>query len=100
VRRHVRVQKTPRKRKALTSSVLLTRITRNPSEMNNSNTTNDSPARIVLNEIIPKTGLVIAERAELSEMLCKPKILPLKSQVLEQLMKIEEANDAQMSDNK
>jgi hypothetical protein len=61
--------------------------------MNNSN----AP---VLNEIIPKSGLVIAEKGDLSEMLCKPKILPLKSQVLEQLKKIEEANDAQMNENK
>lgn len=45
-----------------------------------------------LKEVLPKSGIVIEERENLSEMLCKPKILPLKSLVLEQLKKIEEAN--------
>jgi hypothetical protein len=47
----------------------------------------------LLSEVIPKTGIVIAEREKLSEMLCKPKILPLRSQVLEQLKKVEQAQD-------
>ena len=66
--------------------------------MNNSSAT--SASAVVLNEIIPKNGLVIAETKDLSEMLCKPKILPLKSRVLEQLKKIEETNDAIISENK
>ena len=46
-----------------------------------------------IKEVIPKTGVVIAERGPLSEVLCKPKILPLKSAVLEHLIKVEqEAN--------
>jgi len=68
--------------------------------MNNSNSSSNKSNTLALNEIIPKNGIVIAERGDLSEVLCKPKILPLKSQVLERLKKIEEANDAQMSDNK
>jgi BBSome-interacting protein 1 len=43
-----------------------------------------------LKEILPKTGLVYSERGGLSEILCKPKIMPLKSTVLEQLQKLEE----------
>ena len=42
-----------------------------------------------LREVLPKTGLVYSERGALSEVLCKPKIMPLKSAVLEQLQKIE-----------
>ena len=33
-------------------------------------------------EILPKTGLVFSERGNLTEVLCKPKILPLKSATL------------------
>lgn len=46
-----------------------------------------------LKEILPKSGLVYSERGGLVEVLCKPKILPLKSAVLEQLQKIERAGD-------
>ena len=42
-----------------------------------------------LREILPKTGLVYSERGALSEILCKPKIMPLKSAVLEKIQKIE-----------
>ena len=42
-----------------------------------------------IKEIVPKMGVVIAERGPLAEVLCKPKILPLKSAVLERLIKIE-----------
>ena len=44
-----------------------------------------------LREIVPKTGLVYSERGGLAEVICKPKILPLKSTVLEQLKAIEDA---------
>jgi BBSome-interacting protein 1 len=47
----------------------------------------------VLKEVLPKTGLVYSERGALSEVLCKPKIIPLKSAVLEKLQKIEGEND-------
>ncbi len=46
-----------------------------------------------LKEVLPKTGLVYSERGALSEVLCKPKIIPLKSSVLEKLQKIEGEND-------
>lgn len=51
-----------------------------------------------LREILPKQGLVYSERGSLSEVLCKPKILPLKSAVLEQLKKIEQAVEAPVED--
>jgi hypothetical protein len=57
--------------------------------MNNS--TDD--IRSQLKEVLPKVGITIAERGRLSEVLCKPKILPLKSAVLEQLKKLEEATE-------
>ena len=50
----------------------------------------------LIKEILPKSGLVYSERGGLVEVLCKPKILPLKSSVLEKLKIIEqgvESND-------
>jgi hypothetical protein len=38
-------------------------------------------------------------RGGLAEILCKPKILPIKSAVLEQLQKIEQAAETNDSDN-
>ena len=40
-------------------------------------------------EVMPRSGLVYSERGGLQEALCKPKLLPLKSAVLEQLRKAE-----------
>jgi len=51
--------------------------------------------------VLPKQGLVYSERSNLSEELCKPKIMPIKSlslQKLEQLYK--DAAKAQTSTNK
>jgi BBSome-interacting protein 1 len=45
--------------------------------------------RPVISEIFPKSGLVFSERDHLTEVLCKPKIIPLKSAVLEKLEKLE-----------
>ena len=42
-----------------------------------------------LQEVLPKAGLVVSEKGQLSEMLCKPKILPLKSVSLERIEKME-----------
>jgi len=38
---------------------------------------------------LPRAGLVYSEKATLSEVLCKPKILPLKSATLMKLEKME-----------
>lgn len=43
--------------------------------------------RLQLQEVLPKAGLVYSERGNLTEVLCKPKIMPIKSATL---MKIEE----------
>lgn len=40
-------------------------------------------------EILPKAGLVYSEKGALSEVLCKPKILPLKSITLQKLEQME-----------
>ena len=47
----------------------------------------------LIKEVLPKTGLVYSERGGLTEILCKPKIMPLKSAVLEQLQKLERPQD-------
>lgn len=38
-----------------------------------------------LQPVLPKSGLVVSEKGGLSELLCKPKILPLKSATLKRL---------------
>ena len=42
-----------------------------------------------LKEIIPKNGIVFNEKNDVSEILCKPKILPLKSITLQKLEEME-----------
>ena len=40
-------------------------------------------------EVLPKAGLVYSEKGNLSEVLCKPKIMPIKSVSLERLEAME-----------
>ena len=47
-------------------------------------------AKDLLKEILPKAGLVYSEKALLSEALCKPKLLPLKSATLLKLERMEQ----------
>ena len=42
-----------------------------------------------LQEVLPKAGLVVSEKGQLTEVLCKPKILPLKSVTLERIERME-----------
>ena len=42
-----------------------------------------------IKEIIPKNGIVFNEKIEFPEVLCKPKILPLKSMTLKKLEEME-----------
>ena len=42
-----------------------------------------------LHEVLPKAGLVYSEKGNLSEVLCKPKIMPIKSSVLQKLEEME-----------
>lgn len=39
--------------------------------------------------MLPRAGLVYSEKSTLSEILCKPKILPLKSVTLEKIEQME-----------
>ena len=54
----------------------------------------------LLHEILPKSGLVYSERGGLVEVLCKPKILPLRSTVLEKLKVIEQEQDEANNESK
>ncbi len=47
------------------------------------------PAPITITEILPTTGLVYSEKSSMTELLCRPKILPIKSMALEKLEKLE-----------
>ena len=42
-----------------------------------------------LTEVIPKSGLVYSERGNLTEVMCKPKIMPIKSITLQKLEEME-----------
>ena len=42
-----------------------------------------------LKEVVPKNGLVYSEKGAMTEILCKPKILPLKSMTLVKLEEME-----------
>lgn len=43
----------------------------------------------MIQEVLPKAGLVYSEKGNLSEVLCKPKIMPIKSIALERLEALE-----------
>ena len=43
-----------------------------------------------LQEVLPKAGLVYSEKGNLSEVLCKPKIMPIKSLTLQKLESMEQ----------
>ncbi|CAM9293092.1 unnamed protein product, partial [Phaeothamnion confervicola] len=42
-------------------------------------------------EVLPKSGLVYSEKSALTEVLCKPKLLPIKSLAQEKLEKLVQA---------
>jgi BBSome-interacting protein 1 len=42
-----------------------------------------------LKEIIPKNGIVFNEKNDVSEILCKPKLLPIKSTTIRKLEELE-----------
>jgi BBSome-interacting protein 1 len=44
---------------------------------------------LVAQEVLPKSGLVFSEKSSMSEVMCKPKIMPIKSAALEKLEKME-----------
>ena len=50
-----------------------------------------------LQEVLPKAGLVYSEKGNLSEVLCKPKIMPIKSLTLEKIEDMEAQAQRQSS---
>lgn len=42
-----------------------------------------------MNEVTPKAGLVYSERGMLTGVMCKPKVMPIKSMTLEKIEEIE-----------
>jgi BBSome-interacting protein 1 len=50
-----------------------------------------------LQEVLPKSGLVVSEKGGLSELLCKPKLLPLKSITLQKLEEMEVSRSSSSS---
>jgi Cilia BBSome complex subunit 10 len=47
------------------------------------------PPPVVIEELLPKAGLFYSERGALTEVLCKPKLLPIKSATLEKMEALE-----------
>mmetsp|Transcript_2159 Transcript_2159/g.3790 ORF Transcript_2159/g.3790 Transcript_2159/m.3790 type:complete len:106 (+) Transcript_2159:36-353(+) len=43
-----------------------------------------------IDPIMPRAGLVYSEKSNLTEVMCKPKILPLKSHTLQKLEQLEQ----------
>ena len=62
---------------------------RKPTSCNEASSTMSEPGKVTLQEVLPKAGLVYSEKGNLSEVLCKPKILPIKSLTLEKLEEME-----------
>mmetsp|Transcript_39362 Transcript_39362/g.80552 ORF Transcript_39362/g.80552 Transcript_39362/m.80552 type:complete len:83 (-) Transcript_39362:96-344(-) len=56
----------------------------------------DAAKHTVIPEILPKAGLVYSEKGNLSEVLCKPKIMPIKSATLEQIEQMEKEFQANL----
>ena len=48
------------------------------------------PAGVLLSEVLPKAGLVYSEKGNLSELLCKPKLMPLKSVSMQKIEQMEQ----------
>ena len=46
--------------------------------------------KVELHEVLPKAGLVYSEKGNLSEVLCKPKIMSIKSESLVAIEKLEQ----------
>ncbi|CAK0863134.1 unnamed protein product, partial [Prorocentrum cordatum] len=49
----------------------------------------ESQKQTAIPEVLPKAGLVYSEKGNLSEVLCKPKIMPIKSSALERIEQME-----------
>ncbi len=49
----------------------------------------DLHSQVAIQEVLPKAGLVYSEKGNLSEVMCKPKIMALKSVTLEKLEAME-----------
>src|SRR4051812_40320130 len=62
------------------------------SSNNNSNTQQHAVPIVTkartLKEVVPKVGLVYSEKNDMTEILCKPKIMPIKSISLEKLERL------------
>ena len=58
----------------------------------------------LLKEIVPKNGIVFNEKNEFPEILCKPKLLPLKSMTIKKLEELdknfERINNEMLNKNK
>ena len=48
-----------------------------------------APSGPTITEVLPKAGLVYSEKSTLTETLCKPKIMAIKSSALERLEQME-----------
>ena len=51
----------------------------------------DADTGPVITEVLPRAGLVYSEKGNLSEVLCKPKIMPIKSASLLKMEQLERA---------
>jgi len=53
-----------------------------------------------LNEILPKAGIVYSEKGNMTAVLCKPKIMPIKSEMLQKLESLELMENERMAEER
>lgn len=77
----------PARRRTLHARLM--HASRRPQALSPKSTRSPQPAPPALDAVLPKAGLVVSEKGGLAEVLCKPKILPLKSITLQKLEEME-----------
>lgn len=60
-----------------------------PMASTKSSFSSEGASKPAIHEVLPKAGLVYSEKGNLSEVLCKPKIMPIKSTSLQKLEELE-----------
>ena len=60
---------------------------------------NPSSDNNTVSELLPMRGIILHVKPQLSEVLCKPKILPLRSKVVERMQELERQRQEEENEN-
>ncbi len=58
-----------------------------------------SSSNNTVTELLPMRGIILHEKSHLSEVLCKPKIMPLRSKVVERMQELERQRQEEENEN-